>query len=66
MKCPNCKAEMILRYYRSAEEELKDALRWIPIELIKTGLVLQEVLGNCPRMVTNPTPSNDTFLPDVI
>jgi hypothetical protein len=34
MKCPNCETEMILRYYKNPEEALKDALRYIPTELI--------------------------------
>jgi len=34
MKCPNCGNEMVLRYYKNAEEALKDALRYLPTELI--------------------------------
>lgn len=34
MKCPTCGNEMVLRYYKSAEEALKDALRYLPGEMI--------------------------------
>jgi hypothetical protein len=34
MKCPTCGSEMVLRYYKNAEEAFKDALRYLPNELI--------------------------------
>jgi ribosomal protein L37AE/L43A len=34
MICPKCGNEMILRYYKSPEEALKDALRYLPPEMI--------------------------------
>lgn len=34
MKCPNCQVEMVLRYYKSADEAMKEVVRYLPQELI--------------------------------
>jgi len=34
MNCPNCKSEMMLRYYKSSEEAMKEVMRYLPKDLI--------------------------------
>ena len=34
MNCPNCRSEMLLRYYKSPEEAMKEVLRYLPKDLI--------------------------------
>ena len=34
MNCPNCKSEMVLRYYRTPEEAMKDVVRYLPRDMI--------------------------------
>jgi hypothetical protein len=40
MKCPKCEAEMVLRYYASPEEAMKDVLRYLPKEMMSKPLWL--------------------------
>ena len=34
MKCPQCHAEMVLRYYKSPEEAMKEVVRYLPKDFI--------------------------------
>ncbi len=40
MECPKCKADMVLRYYKTPEEAMKDVLRYLPAELMGKPLWL--------------------------
>ena len=43
MQCPKCKAEMEVRYYKSADQAVTEVLRWLPQELIGKPVFL------CPK-----------------
>jgi len=34
MKCPECQTEMVLRFYDSAEEAMKEVVRYLPKDMI--------------------------------
>ncbi|HTY47226.1 MAG TPA: hypothetical protein VMB46_06130 [Methanomassiliicoccales archaeon] len=40
MNCPKCTAEMVLRFYNTPEEAMKDVLRYLPAEMMGKPLWL--------------------------